>query len=114
MTPSSPLPPVNLSLDKEVQPAVGSVPGQVIATAQYHEFAGPMPPPDYLRGYDDIVPGAAKDILNEFLANGQHNRDMEQRLLSDAKESEKRSHWMAFCLVLLGFFFNHGARLHWT
>lgn len=63
-------------------PAVGTVPGLVIASAQVQSFTGPMPPPDYLRQYNEIVPGAAKDILDEFRANGAHQREMERLALT--------------------------------
>lgn len=84
-------------------PAVGTVPGLVIASAQVQSFTGPMPPPDYLRQYNEIVPGAAKDILDEFRANGAHQREMERLALTAATTTERRGQWIACGLVLVGF-----------
>jgi uncharacterized membrane protein len=47
--------------------------------------SGPLPAPQILKGYDDVVPGAADRILGEFQAQGAHRRRMEQFVvISDA------------------------------
>ncbi|CDH43853.1 hypothetical protein BN874_1370018 [Candidatus Contendobacter odensis Run_B_J11] len=69
----------------------------------HQSFSGPTPPPDCLRQYDEIVPGAAKDIIEEFKANGAHQRAMDKALLNAASGRDRRTQWMAFSLVILGF-----------
>ncbi|MFZ1642550.1 MAG: DUF2335 domain-containing protein [Candidatus Contendobacter sp.] len=71
--------------------------------ARRETFAGPMPPPEYLKQYDQVVPGAAKDIVTEFLANGAHERDLDRLVLKSVTNQNARSQWMAFGLVLIGF-----------
>jgi uncharacterized membrane protein len=66
-------------------------------------FSGPMPRPDHLERYDAIVPGAAKDILEEFKANGAHAREVEVLAIRGAIGNDKRGQWMAFTLLILGF-----------
>jgi len=70
---------------------------------QRASFSGPMPPPDILDRYNQIIPGAAKDILEEFKVNGAHSRDMEKAAIRGAIGNDKRGQWMAFVLVILGF-----------
>lgn len=71
--------------------------------ARCETFTGPMPPPEYLKQYDQVVPGAAKDLVTEFLANGAHERDLDRLVLQSVKNQNLRSQWMAFSLVLVGF-----------
>lgn len=66
-------------------------------------FSGPMPPPECLQQYDQIVPGAAKEIIEEFKANGAHQRAMDQAILKATSSQDKRAQWMAYSLVFLGF-----------
>jgi uncharacterized membrane protein len=53
----------------------------LFAQAQATSFSGPLPPPDILQGYNDVVPGAAERILK--LAEGQtaHRQDLEKRVI---------------------------------
>jgi uncharacterized membrane protein len=44
--------------------------------AEYH--SGPLPAPRTLKGYDEIVPGSAKKIIDNFDAQGKHRREMER------------------------------------
>lgn len=40
-------------------------------------WSAPLPPPDILADYDDVVPGAASRILDEFHLEGTHRRSMD-------------------------------------
>lgn len=51
---------------------------EVVATS----FRGPMPPPDMLRGYEDIVPGSAKQIIGMAMREQEHRHSMDQKSLS--------------------------------
>ena len=66
-------------------------------------YSGPMPKPDHLEKYDRILPGAARDILEEFKANGRHARETETLAIQGAINNDKRGQWMAFVLLVLGF-----------
>ena len=45
-------------------------------------FVGPLPHPDMLRQYDDIVPGAGERILAMTENEGEHRRSLEAKLLA--------------------------------
>ncbi len=59
-------------------------------------YQGPLPPPNIMRGYDDICPGAARMILDEFQANSQHIRDMESMSRKQELQFMKRGQIIAF------------------
>ncbi len=40
-------------------------------------YEGPLPPPSYLRGYDEIVPGAAREIISWVKEESEHRRRLE-------------------------------------
>lgn len=64
-------------------------------------FRGPLPKPDHLKAYDEICPGAAQDILNEFKANGHHVRTCETKALDASIGKVKLGQWLAFFLALV-------------
>ncbi len=41
-------------------------------------FAGPMPPPEILAGYDALIPGAAREILDMTKTEQRHRHAMER------------------------------------
>lgn len=63
-------------------------------TIQERQYSGPIPPPEILSGFEQIVPGAAERILAMAEENGKHQRDMEQKALA-----------VAFRTVLIGQIF---------
>lgn len=67
-------------------------------------YQGPMPPPMLLEQYDKIVPGCAKMIVDEFQANSKHSRHIEILGITGMIRKDVRAQWMAFVLVIIGFF----------
>lgn len=60
----------------EVQaPASESV--QIVERSEY--YAGPLPTAQMLADYDDVVPGCAEAIVNNFTSEGDHRRARENR-----------------------------------
>lgn len=53
-------------------------------------FTGPLPPPEFLAGYDEIVPGTAEKIINRFIEQGSHRMELEKLVV---KGSNKRANW---------------------
>jgi uncharacterized membrane protein len=69
---------------EEFSAPVGAPDFSVTARAvdrQAHVFSasyeGPLPPPSILKGYEDIVPGAAAKIISWVETEGKHRRKME-------------------------------------
>jgi uncharacterized membrane protein len=41
-------------------------------------FAGPIPPPEYLERYNQIVPGTAKILIDAFDRESRHRQELEK------------------------------------
>ncbi len=54
-----------------------------IVSAEYKEsfFAGPLPPPEILQRYNEIVPGSAKQIVDIFNAQSHHRMSLEKKVV---------------------------------
>lgn len=64
-------------------------------------FSGPLPPPEILQKYDEILPGAAERIIKMAEQQAEHRRSLEQQVIkSDIKNSKLG--------VLCGFFIGMG------
>jgi uncharacterized membrane protein len=51
-------------------------------------FSGPIPPPEMLKSYDEVVPGSAKTLIDVFNDQAHHRMDLEKRsLVSDRRRS---------------------------
>lgn len=87
-------------LKKEKPPA--QLPGSsttAIATASY--FSGPIPPPEFLKQYEELVPGIAKRFLEEPRLEAEHRRSLEKRMVEEKIRLATKGQWMAFTLALL-------------
>ncbi|RMH63838.1 MAG: DUF2335 domain-containing protein [Bacteroidetes bacterium] len=61
------------------------------------QFSGPLPPPDTLREYGDVIPGLP-DVLVEMARKEQNHRHEMERLFM---RRFSRGQWMGFTLGLL-------------
>ncbi len=50
-----------------------------IITQQSRFYAGPLPHPDILKKFDEIIPGAADRIISQFESQSEHRRFLEKR-----------------------------------
>lgn len=71
-------------------------------------FSGPIPAPHILKQYDEMDPGAAKQIIDNGVQESTHRRKMENKILEISKRRGRRRDWMAFIIGILsigaGFF----------
>ncbi len=68
------------SLQKQSNSTTGSADkSRAVAQMQVEQhFAGPLPPPEILAGYDEIVPGTAEKIIARFIEQGTHRMELEK------------------------------------
>jgi uncharacterized membrane protein len=84
---------INQKLEKEIveqHPEIfkGLEPGKKKAivrtiqsiSAKFH--VGPLPSPDTLSEYNDVIPNAAERIFTEFEEQGKHRRKLESKVIS--------------------------------
>lgn len=60
-------------------------------------FSGPLPPPELLRQYEEILPGLPERIVSSWEAESQHRRSLENR----AAGISERGQWIAAALAVL-------------
>ena len=56
-------------------------PQQQITGISTTTYQGPIPHPDILKGFDALVPGTAKDLIDLAKSESAHRRDLESRAL---------------------------------
>lgn len=64
-------------------------------------FSGPMPPPELVREYELILPGAAKYFFSALERQALHRHEMERRTLDAAICNETVGMWLAFVLAVI-------------
>jgi uncharacterized membrane protein len=71
-----------------VPSAATTLPPEVLAQVKAEFYEGLIPHPDILRGYEDLVPGAAKKILDTFDNQSHHRMAIERKVVdSDVNRS---------------------------
>jgi len=59
-----------------------------IAQVQSVSFQGPLPPPQILKQYYDIVPGCAERIISQFESQVKHRQELEKKVItSDIRQT---------------------------
>ncbi|MEG0783639.1 DUF2335 domain-containing protein [Carnobacterium sp.] len=69
-------------------------------TTRMH-YKGPMPPPEILRGYDDVVPGAADRIIVMTETQQKHRIELEKLVVSSNAKDAHLGVIFAFILGLI-------------
>ena len=70
----------------------------ITAGAQY---SGPIPPPDALKKYDTIVPGAAERLIAMAEKEMEHRHERERKILKDRASLAQSSIRYAFASVIV-------------
>lgn len=69
---------------------------------QSQSFSGPLPHPEILKKFDDVVPGAAERIIKMAEEQSAHRKDLERKVI----ESDiARSRWgqiLGFFIAIIG------------
>lgn len=65
------------------------------------QYRGPIPPPAMLKQFDQVVEGAAKQILDDAHAQSRHRREMEKIQVEAAISQGRLGQIFAFVIALL-------------
>jgi len=73
----------------------------------FSSFSGPLPPPEILKKYGDLIPNAPERILKMAENQSSHRMDIEKTLVKGNSRRENRGLFFAFILgmttIILGF-----------
>src|SRR5260370_30118673 len=84
-----------------------------ITTVQ--QFSGPLPHPDFLKGYNGAFPGCAERVMAMAERQSAHRQQLERIVVEGNCNAQTRGQWFAFILAFViicggGFFFFKGKR----
>lgn len=71
---------------------------------QETSFSGPLPPPEVLKKFDEVVPGAAERIIK--MAEGQfaHRTELEKKVINSDIARSKYGQVLGFIIAIVGLF----------
>ncbi len=65
-------------------------------------FSGPLPHPEILAGYDQVVPGAAKRIIAMAEVQSRHRQDLERSIIQGDIRRSWYGLWTGFAIGMTG------------
>lgn len=65
-------------------------------------FSGPLPHPEILKKYDEILPGAADRIIKMAEQQAEHRRSIEQQAIKSDIKNSKLGIWFGFIIGISG------------
>lgn len=68
--------------------------------SKVQHFSGPLPHPDTLAGYDQIVPGAADRIIQKFEQQTEHRIEMERIVINSGTKKESLGLIFGFVIAM--------------
>jgi uncharacterized membrane protein len=72
-----------------------------IVRASMQTFSGPIPAPETLARYEEIIPGAAERILAMAENQSQHRMALESRVVNSSASDQTRGMWLGFLIASL-------------
>ena len=84
---------------KRDQPSTSS-PGTTIARIEASSFSGPLPHPDILARYNEVVPNGAERIFAAFERQGAHRESLEICVVQGNVKSQSRGSWFGFIISM--------------
>lgn len=77
-------------------------PQREIVMAKLEMIESPLPHPEILKEYNRLYGDAAKKIIDNGVAEGEHRRKLEQEQQKADNSSRKRREWMAASISAIG------------
>jgi len=68
---------------------------------QTFSFSGPLPPPQLLSQYNDVVPNGAERLMKMAESQHAHRQDLERTVVHGNVKAEKRGQWMGLFISAL-------------
>lgn len=89
--------------DRRVQSAPPPGGREVIATVQTSSWVAPLPRPEIMAGYEQILPGSADRILAMAEKQAEHRQGLERSKLAGDQITQARAQWLTTGLVAIIF-----------
>lgn len=72
----------------------------IFLAMEQKSFHGPIPPPEDLRGYEEVLPNASNRIMTMAEENSRHRREMEKIIIEGNLNLSKRGQWIGLFLAV--------------
>lgn len=99
-TPAPEIPPAQDKSEELSAQAARRVSAELAITRTV-EFSGPLPPPELLKGYNEVFAGWAERIVAMAERQAQHRQSLEKRVIESNCSAQSRAQWFTFVLALL-------------
>lgn len=90
-----------MSSKSKNKPSRQNQPNTLVYAQKQISHSGPLPAPETLREYDDLIPGTAERIIEAFTKQVDHRIDVEKKAVSHGMWIEKAGQIFAFILALV-------------
>lgn len=67
------------------------------------QYQGPIPPPEVLRGFEDICSGSADRIITMAEMQSSHRQDIEKKVVASKTGDSRIGLYLAFIVVVISF-----------
>ncbi len=85
------------------QPAMPQQPATSVSVVHHHEqWTGPLPSPQQLQQFDEIVPGTAERIIRMAEQEGENSRQLQRDALRETVAAQRRGQYLAAVIALSG------------
>ena len=74
----------------------------VIQQTSMQSFSGPLPPPEILKKFDEIVPGAAERIIKMAEEQSAHRKELERKVIESDISRSKSGQILGFIIAMVG------------
>jgi uncharacterized membrane protein len=64
------------------------------------QFAGPLPLPAIIKGYEEACPGSADRIIKMAENQASHRMELEKSMLASNMKKESIGQWLAFAIAM--------------
>ena len=83
-------------------PSQQNSPSQKEVVVTQHSFSGPLPPPEVLKRFDEVVPGSAERIIK--MAEGQfaHRTELEKKVINSDIARSRLGQILGFTIAIVG------------
>lgn len=75
---------------------------KLMAIIAMKSFRGPIPPPEILKGYNDIIPNGAERILLMAEEQSQHRMGLEKKTITEEQRQSSKGQNFGFALGITG------------
>ncbi len=74
----------------------------VIQQQSVESFSGPLPHPDVLRKFNEVVPGSAERIIKMAEEQSAHRKELEQKVITSDISRSKWGQILGFIIAIAG------------